>query len=120
MQGTLQHGLGDRISAYGGSTLSQGYGQAKAGLAMSTPIGAFSLDSTYSRTQVRGLGVVGGQSWGLAYNKNLPFSGTHFALGAYRFSTAGYLNLPDALNVRELARQGGVSTVTPGRKAAST
>ncbi|MDQ0981263.1 fimbria/pilus outer membrane usher protein [Pseudomonas synxantha] len=107
LQGTLQHGLGDRLSAYGGSTLSQGYGQAKAGLAMSTPIGAFSLDSTHSRTQVQGLGVVGGQSWGLAYNKNLPFSGTHFALGAYRFSTAGYLNLPDALNVRELARQGG-------------
>jgi outer membrane usher protein len=106
-QGTLQHGLSDRLSVYGGSTFSRGYGQGKAGLAMSTPIGAFALDSTHSRTQVRGLGVVGGQSWGLAYNKNVPFSGTHFALGAYRFSTAGYLSLPDALNVRELGHQGG-------------
>ena len=106
-QGTLQHGLSDRLTVYGGSTFSQGYGQGKTGLAMSTPIGAFSLDSTHSRTQVPGQGGVGGQSWGLAYNKNVPFSGTHFALGAYRFSTAGYLNLPDALNVRELGRQGG-------------
>ena len=37
----------------------------------------------------------------------MPFSGTHFALGAYRFSTDGYLNLPDALNVRDLGRHGG-------------
>ena len=106
-QGTLQHGLTDGLSLYGGSTLSKGYFQGKAGLAMSTPIGAFALDTTHSRTRIEGNGVVGGHSWGLAYNKNLPFSGTHFALGAYRFSTAGYLSLPDALNVQELARQQG-------------
>lgn len=106
-QGTLQHGLTDGLSLYGGTTFSQGYLQGKAGLAMSTPLGAFALDTTHSRTRIEGSGGVGGQSWGLAYNKNLPFSGTHFALGAYRFSTAGYLSLPDALNVRELARERG-------------
>ena len=106
-QGTLQLGLTDRLTSYGGATFSQGYAQGKAGLAMSTPMGAFALDSTHSRTQMQGLGVVDGQSWGLAYNKNVPFSGTHFALGAYRFSTAGYLSLPDALNVRELGHRGG-------------
>lgn len=106
-QGTLQHGLIDSLSVYGGATLSQGYSQGKAGLAISTAVGAFALDTTHSRTQVQGQAVARGQSLGLAYNKNLPFSGTHFALGAYRFSTAGYLNLPDALNVRDLGRHGG-------------
>lgn len=105
-QGTLQHGLIDSLTLYGGATLSQGYGQGKAGLAMSTPVGAFALDTTRSHTQLQGHAVVRGQSLGLAYNKSVPFSGTHFALGAYRFSTAGYLNLPDAINVRDLARQG--------------
>lgn len=106
-QGTVQHGLTDGLSLYGGSTFSQGYLQGKAGVAMGTPIGAFALDTTHSRTRIEGNGVVGGHSWGLAYNKNLPFSGTHFALGAYRFSTAGYLSLPDALNVQDLALQQG-------------
>lgn len=106
-QGTLQHGLVDNLTVYGGATLSQGYSQGKAGLAMSTPVGAFALDTSHSRTQVQGQAVARGQSLGLAYNKNVPFSGTHFALGAYRFSTDGYLNLPDALNVRDLGRHGG-------------
>ncbi|MFL1546781.1 fimbria/pilus outer membrane usher protein [Pseudomonas sp. O39] len=106
-QGTLQQGLTNSLTAYAGSTLSQGYGQAKVGVAMSTPIGAFALDSTRSRTQVPGQGLFGGQSWGLAYSKNVPYSGTHFMLGAYRFSTEGYLSLPDALTVRELGHHGG-------------
>ncbi len=106
-QGTLQHGLVDNLSVYGGSTFSQGYGQGKAGLAMSTLLGGFALDTTHSRAQVQGHGVISGQSWGLAYSKNVPFSGTHFALGAYRFSTSGYLSLPDAMNVQDLGRHGG-------------
>ncbi|MBU5234475.1 fimbria/pilus outer membrane usher protein, partial [Vibrio cholerae] len=67
-QGTLQHGLSDGLSLYGGSTFSQGYFQGKAGLAMSTPLGAFALDTTHSRTRIDGHGVVGGHSWGWAYN----------------------------------------------------
>lgn len=116
-QGTLQHGLADSLTVYGGSSLSQGYGQAKIGLAMSTPVGAFALDSTHSRTQLLGQGALRGQSWGLGYNKNVPFSGTHFALGAYRFSTVGYLSLPDALNVRQLRRRGASLDDYPRQKS---
>lgn len=106
VQGTFQHGLADQLTLYGGGTLTEGYAQAKTGLAMSTVFGAFALDSTGSRTRVPGQGVLGGRSWGLAYNKNLPTAGTHFVLAAYRFSTEGYLSLYDALNVRELGRRG--------------
>ncbi|WP_246207787.1 fimbria/pilus outer membrane usher protein [Pseudomonas karstica] len=106
LQGTLQQGLTDDVTLYGGSTFSDGYGQGKMGVAMSTSVGAFSLDGSGSRTHVQNQGVMSGQSFGLGYNKNLPSSGTHFALGAYRFSSKGYLSLPDAINVRALGRHG--------------
>lgn len=106
-QGTLQHGLTDDLTVYGGGSLSNGYEQGKIGIALNTSIGAFSLDGATSHTKVADHGRLSGQSLGVGYNKSLPASGTHFALGAYRFSTEGYLNLPDALNVREIARQSG-------------
>ncbi|MEW5714305.1 fimbria/pilus outer membrane usher protein [Pseudomonas sp. SB113] len=106
-QGTLQHGLTDDLTVYGGGSLSKGYEQGKVGVALNTSIGAFSLDGATSHTKVADHGRLSGQSLGVGYNKSLPTSGTHFALGAYRFSTEGYLNLPDALNVREIARQSG-------------
>ncbi|MFY0752112.1 fimbrial biogenesis outer membrane usher protein [Pseudomonas sp. NFX5] len=106
-QGTLQRGLTDDLTVYGGGSLSKGYEQGKVGVALNTPVGAFSLDTATSRTAVPEHGRLTGQSLGLGYNKSLPASGTHFALGAYRFSTEGYLNLPDALNVREIASRSG-------------
>ncbi|NWE78239.1 fimbrial biogenesis outer membrane usher protein [Pseudomonas yamanorum] len=104
-QGTLQRGLTDELTLYGGGSFSQGYNQGKLGIAVSTPLGAFSLDGSGSRTGVQGQGNLSGHSFGLGYSKNLPTSGTHFLLGAYRFSSDGYLSLPDAINVRELGRR---------------
>ena len=103
-QGTLQYGLLDDLTLYGGTTYSEGYLQGKVGVAVNTPLGAFSLDATDSRTQVPGYGdgVVSGRNLGISYNKNLPQSGTNFVLGAYRFSTPGYLSLSDAVSVRQL------------------
>ncbi|NVZ84483.1 fimbrial biogenesis outer membrane usher protein [Pseudomonas yamanorum] len=106
-QGTLQHGLLDRLTVYGGASLSQGYIQGNAGVAFGTGWGAFSVDLTDSRAHIPGHGVLTGQNLGVSYNKNLTQTGTHFTVGAYRFSTVGYLNLTDAMNVRELGRQQG-------------
>ena len=106
MQATLQHGVSNAVTLYGGAVASQGYAQIKSGAAVSTPIGAFSIDATASRTSVPGSATLSGQSYGVAYNKNIPATGTNFALGAYRFSTSGYLNLTDAVNVRDLGRRG--------------
>ncbi|WP_275965870.1 fimbria/pilus outer membrane usher protein [Pseudomonas sp. 1912-s] len=104
-QGTLQRGLTDELTLYGGGSFSEGYNQGKVGVAVSTPLGAFSLDGSGSRTSVPGQGNLSGHSFGLGYNKNLPSSGTHFLLGAYRFSSDGFLSLPDAINVRDLGRR---------------
>lgn len=106
LQGTLQHGLSDELTAYGGGTVAEEYTQGKLGVAISTALGAFSLDGSLSSTHVENLGLLSGRSFGLGYNKTLPATGTHLAMGAYRFSTEGYLSLPDALNVRDLGRRG--------------
>lgn len=105
-EGTLQHGLLDDLTLYGGSSFSEGYAQGKAGVALNTTLGAFSLDATDSRTHVPGQGVLSGQNVGLGFDRQLSQTGTHLVLGAYRFSTEGYLNLTDAVNVRELGRRG--------------
>ncbi len=106
MQASIQHGVSNAVTLYGGATVTSGYTQAKGGTAISTPIGAISLDATVSRTSVPGNNSLSGQSYGISYNKNMPETGTNFALGAYRFSTDGYLNLADAVNVRDLGRRG--------------
>lgn len=105
-QGALQHGVLDDLTLYGGSSFAQGYAQGKAGLALNTALGAFSLDTTGSRTRIPGHAVLSGRNYGVGYNRQLAQTGTHLVLGAYRFSTPGYLNLTDAVNVRELGRQG--------------
>lgn len=105
LQGTLQYGVTDELTLYGGGSVAEDYTQGKLGIAMSTAMGAFSLDGSSSSAQVENVGLMSGRSFGLGYNKSLPFTGTHFALGAYRFSTEGYLSLPDALNVRDLGRR---------------
>lgn len=106
MQAAIQRGVSNAVTLYGGGTASSGYAQAKLGAAFATPLGAISLDATASRTSVSGKGTLSGQSYGVAYNKNIPQTGTNFALGAYRFSTDGYLSLADAVNVRDLASRG--------------
>lgn len=115
-QGTLQQGVLDDLTLYGGASVSQGYAQGKTGLALNTGVGAFSLDTTTSRTQVPGSGELSGQNIGVGYNKHLAQSGTHLVLGAYRFSTQGYLNLTDAINVRQLGRQGRDASIYARQK----
>lgn len=104
-QGTLQYGLSNAVTLYSGGILSEGYTQGKVGVALNTSVGSFSFDTAQSNTRVQGQGALSGQNYGVAYNKHLPDSGTNFVLGAYRFSTDGYLSLPDAANVRDLARR---------------
>ncbi|WP_211454726.1 fimbria/pilus outer membrane usher protein [Collimonas antrihumi] len=107
MQAAVQHGVNNIVTVYGGLIASEGYMQAKGGAAISTPIGAVAIDASTSSTQVPGGGsTLAGQSFGITYSKNIPETGTNFALGAYRFSTAGYLGLQDAANLRDMADRG--------------
>ncbi|GAB2565182.1 fimbrial biogenesis outer membrane usher protein CupB3 [Dyella jejuensis] len=107
MQATLQHGFNNTLTGFGSVTSSQGYGQMNLGTAISTRFGAVSFNVAASHTQLPGPGLLTGQSVGVAFNKNFTDSGTNFALGAYRFSTNGYLDVQDAVALRDLVRYDG-------------
>lgn len=107
MQGTVQHGFNNTFTGFASTTASQGYGQVNLGTAINTRYGAVSVNVAASQTQLPGQGKLSGQSVGVAFNKNFTDTGTNFALGAYRFSTNGYLDLQDAVALRDLAKHDG-------------
>ncbi len=106
MQATYQHGLSNLLTGYTGAVAGDDYLSQLLGAAFNTPYGALSLDLTHSNAALPGHGARQGQSLQLRYSKNFTDTGTHFALGAYRYSTQGFLSVADAARVRDLAIDG--------------
>lgn len=106
-QGTFQYGLNNLATGYVGALASEGYYSQLLGAAFNTPVGAISLDLTASQADVPGLAKRRGHSLQARYNKNFTDTGTNFALGAFRYSTDGFLSARDTAQLREIARQGG-------------
>ncbi|WP_460147391.1 fimbria/pilus outer membrane usher protein [Pseudomonas sp. H2_H03] len=105
-QATYQQGLSNLLTGYTGAVLSDDYQSQLLGAAFNTPLGALSLDLTRSNARLPGHGSREGRSVQVRYSKNFADTGTHFALGAYRYSTAGFLSVSDAARVRDLAIDG--------------
>lgn len=106
MQATYQHGLSNLLTGYTGTVVGEDYNSQLLGAAFNTPLGALSFDLTRSSAHLPGHGSRGGQSVQVRYSKNFTDTGTHFALGAYRYSTEGFLTVADAARVRDLAIDG--------------
>ncbi|MFC3550751.1 fimbria/pilus outer membrane usher protein [Lysobacter cavernae] len=103
LQATVQRGLTNTVTAYGGLLGSDGYSAALGGLSLNTRLGAMALDLTAARTQLPGADSTTGQSLRATYSKILPTTGTSFSLASYRYSTSGYYSLRDALLARDYA-----------------
>jgi len=106
-QFTLQRGLSNSVTGYGGVIAAEGYAALNTGAALNTRYGAFSGDVTVARTDVPGQGQWRGASWRASYSKFFAASATNFALAAYRYSTAGYMGFADAAMVRDAAMHDG-------------
>ena len=106
VQGTFQRGLSNRLTGYTGASFSDDYQAWLAGVAVGTPVGAFSLDATYSRSDFDRFRDQQGQSYRLGYAKFLPQSGTNITVAAYRYSTSGFLSLRDAIQARDHEARG--------------
>lgn len=106
MQATYQHGLSNLLTGYTGAVVGEDYQSQLVGAAFNTPLGALSLDLTNSSAKLPGHEAREGRSVQLRYSKNFTDTGTHFALGAYRYSTEGFLTVADAARVRGLAIDG--------------
>lgn len=100
---TYQLGLSNYITGYVGATASQGYLSALVGGAMNTPVGALSLDVTEAKTHLPGQTARSGQSYRIGFSQLYPATQTSLSVAAYRFSTDGYLNLNDAVQLRDQA-----------------
>ncbi|WP_227245743.1 fimbria/pilus outer membrane usher protein [Paraburkholderia caribensis] len=106
-QFTVQRGLTNLVTLYGGGIVSNGYVAANLGAAFNTKFGAVAGDVTTARTQVPGAGTQQGQSLHIGYSKFVDATDTNIALGAYRYSDAGYMGLAEAARTRDAALHGG-------------
>ncbi len=105
-QFTVQRGINNLVTAYGGGAFTEHYQSVLMGVAFNTPVGGIATDVTVARVQPPGGERMNGSSIRVSYSKNLPNSGTNFSLLAYRYSTKGYLGLSDALQLAGRAAQG--------------
>ncbi len=105
LQGTLQYGLNNTFTGYGGMQSSEGYMAVLTGLAFGTPIGALALDVTHAQTDLAA-GASKGQSMRVSYSKNIISTGSNFSVAAYRFSTSGYLDFSNAVQMLDAERNG--------------
>jgi outer membrane usher protein len=107
VQFTLQRGLTNMVTLYGGAIAANGYVAADFGAALNTRYGAFSADITAAQTQVPGQDAMHGTSLRIGYSKFIDPTDTSITVAAYRYSTASYLGFSDAASMRDAAMHGG-------------
>lgn len=108
-QATYERGLTNILTGYGGIQGSGAdYYAIQGGLAVSTPVGAFSADVTQARTHLKTMesGSSSGQSYELSYSKFIPDTNSNLTLAAYRFSTSGYYDFQTAMQARDEEKHG--------------
>ncbi|WP_426155053.1 fimbria/pilus outer membrane usher protein [Pseudomonas sp. TSRC2-2] len=114
LQATYQRGLNNTFTGYTGVQATDDYNSILAGMAFSTPVGAMAIDMTQAQTRLKS-GTENGQSVRLSYSKNILSTGSNFTVAAYRFSSSGFLDLDDALTLRD-AEEGNLDTSMFGRQ----
>ncbi|MEG1681603.1 MAG: fimbria/pilus outer membrane usher protein, partial [Stenotrophomonas sp.] len=115
LQATYQRGVGNQLTLYAGSALSEGYTSVLYGAGVATALGAFAADVTHARTQLQRAGSRQGTSLRLSYSTLFGDAGTNLTLAAYRYSTRGFYGLQDALYARD-AIDRGFATLPTGRQ----
>lgn len=103
-QATLQRGISNHLTGYGGLLSTRYYHALLLGGALGTPYGAIALDATQthaaSRRQHRQ-----GQSYRLTWSKLFNASNSTVSVAAWRLSSSGYLSLNNAVRWGEDARR---------------
>ncbi len=98
-QGTAIYGMRYGATVYGGVQAATKYQALVAGLGQNLGrIGALSADVTQAWTTQQDTPKTSGQSYRLRYGKSFVETGTNFSLASYRYSTAGFYTLQEALD----------------------
>ena len=104
VEGTYQRGLNNLLTGYVGAQAAGSglYSSALVGAAFNTPVGAVSLDVTGARTKFVGDDAGhNGYSARITYSKSIPSTNTDFALAAYRYSSLGFFDLQNAVQLND-------------------
>jgi outer membrane usher protein len=97
LQGTLQYGLTNATTIYGGGITAADYQSGLLGVGQGLgTFGSLSLDVTHAKTHFSTLGEKSGQSYRAQYAKDILQSGTSFVLAGYRYSTQGFYDFQEA------------------------
>lgn len=107
-EGTFQYGLFNNFTGYvGGQSAFEGdYASLLTGFAINTRFGALGIDITRSFTHFEhqpdngGCGTFCDMSLRISLAKNLPVTGTNFSLIGYRYSSANFYSLSDAVSLK--------------------
>jgi len=103
VQATAQHGFSNLFTGYGGVIGAEHYAAGLAGVALNTDYGAFGTDVTVARASMPNRPSQHGESVRVSYTKLIAPTSTNLAIAAYRYSSSGYLSLPDAVTARSFA-----------------
>jgi len=101
-----RQGLTNAFTLSLGNQLATNYMSYSLGGVYTTTAGAFGLTSLFSRASLADEGTRSGWTLRANYSKFIPQSGTSFTLAGYRYSTAGYSELYDAIGAREAYKHG--------------
>jgi outer membrane usher protein len=104
VQGTFQYGIGDRLTGYIGTMLSQPYQAGLIGAALNTPVGAFAVDITHAHAEIPSATGTHGESLRLSYSKFVTPTHTNFTVSAYRYASRGFWALREAMYARQAAQ----------------
>lgn len=105
IEGVLQRGMSNVLTANMGSRLADNYQAFLAGGVLATSVGAFGLNTVYSSAHVENNEKQQGWRVEASYSKTFT-TGTNLVLAAYRYSTSGYRDLQDVLGVRRQEKNG--------------
>ncbi|MDI2119812.1 fimbria/pilus outer membrane usher protein, partial [Klebsiella pneumoniae] len=101
MQSSLSYGLNNTFTLYGGALAAENYRAGAFGVGSNLgEIGALSADYTLAGTTLANGQRKQGGSVRFLYAKSFLSSKTDFQIAGYRYSTAGYYSLSDAVNER--------------------
>ena len=107
-QATLQYGINNALTGYGGfQSSNDDYYSVLAGAGFNTPVGALSVDVTHAETRFDdSTDKMAGQSYRLSFSKRMLETKSSVSIAAYRYSTSGYLDYNTAMSMMNLIDNG--------------
>ncbi|KKY78436.1 fimbrial assembly protein [Enterobacter cloacae] len=98
VEGVIQRGISNTLTLNSGVRVADDYFAGLIGTVVSTRVGAFGLNATWSRAEIIDQSETGWRSE-LSYSRNFN-TGTSIVLAAWRYSTDGFRDLQDVLGQR--------------------